>query len=165
MINDWQLLADALRKEVEEYGGLLNLFDQQQAALLRRDADSVLTAVGSIESQIKTIDQCRKDREAVARDCCAQIGQAIDLPLRTLVHHFAEPVQPLLNALIEEVNSLIIRAKRRAQQNQMLLSRSIEVTQQILQRLHPTGISKTYSAKGQVSVAVSDGEVRCIAKG
>lgn len=165
MITDWQILVDALRKEVEEYGGLLNLFDQQQAAVLRRDADTVLTTVGAIEQQIKTIDQCRQSRESVMRTYCGRLGLSGDLPLRSLLGYFPEPVRPLVDALIEEVNSLIMRSKRRAQQNQMLLSRSIEVTQQILQRLNPSGVTKTYTAKGRVSVAISQGETRCIAEG
>ena len=165
MITDWQLLVDALRKEVEEYGGLLNLFDRQQSALLRRDADTVLATVGAIEQQIKTIDQCRNARESVMRLYCQRLGLAADLPLRGLLEYFPAPVQPLVDALIGEVNSLIMRSKRRAQQNQMLLARSIEVTQQILQRLNPSGVTKTYTAKGRVSVGITEGETRCIAEG
>ena len=48
MITAWETLADALRNELQEYGELLNLFDKQQAAILKRDPDTVLVLNDSI---------------------------------------------------------------------------------------------------------------------
>jgi len=163
MITDWETLVEALRKEVQEYGELLNLFGQQQDAILGRDPDMVLVVTDLIGMQVKTIDRCRRDREALVKDCAAREQQPLGISLRDLMPFFLKPVHPLLNALIDEVNSLVSRTKRRARQNQLLLARSIEVSQQILQRLNPGGITKTYSNTGCVSLDVSGVGSRCIA--
>jgi flagellar biosynthesis/type III secretory pathway chaperone len=164
MITDWQTLVDALREEVTEYGGLLNLFEKQQAAILRREADVVLSVNDSIELQVRIIEVRRKEREAVVRLHAAGLGKPLDISLKDLTNFFEEPVRPLLLALIDEVNSLVSRSRRRAQQNQILLARCIEVSQQILQRLNPAGVTTTYTPNGRVMVAVSDPQPRCIAK-
>ena len=164
MITDWQTLVDALREEVTEYGGLLNLFEKQQAAILRREADEVLSVNDSIELQVRILEARRKERELVAHGHAASIGRPADITLRELTSFFEEPVRPLLLALIDEVNSLVSRSRRRAQQNQMLLARCIEVSQQIIQRLNPAGVTTTYNPNGRVMISVSDPQPRCIAK-
>ena len=45
-MTDWELLVQPLRDEVQEHGALLNLFEEQQAAILRREPDLVLTVAG-----------------------------------------------------------------------------------------------------------------------
>ena len=39
--NRHEQIIDALRSEMQEYGGLLNLFDRQQNAILNRKPDEV----------------------------------------------------------------------------------------------------------------------------
>ena len=39
--NRHEQIIDALRAEMQEYGGLLNLFDQQQNAILNRQPDEI----------------------------------------------------------------------------------------------------------------------------
>ena len=39
--NRHEQIIDALRAEMQEYGGLLNLFDQQQNAILSRKPDEI----------------------------------------------------------------------------------------------------------------------------
>lgn len=164
MITDWEPLAEALREELKEHGGLLNLFDEQQAAILRRDPDVVLTVIDSISLQARTIDFCRKKRETLAKQCAAAVNLPEDSPLSQLLAYFADAVRPLLKALIDEVNHLISRTKKRARQNQMLLARSIEVSQQILQRLNPEAVTKTYSPKGRVQIAALSARPRYLAR-
>lgn len=163
MITEWESLVEALRNEVQEHGGLLNLFAQQQDAILGRDPDLVLVVTDLIGIQAETIDRCRRAREALVADCAAVSNQPPDVALRVLIPFFPEPVRPLLEALIDEVNGLVSRTKRKARQNQMLLARSIEVSQQILERLNPGGITKTYSNNGRVSIGVTASASRCIA--
>lgn len=164
MITDWEPLAQALRDEMKEHGGLLNLFDEQQAAILRREPDAVLAVIESISMQARTIDFCRKQREALVKQCAAAVNLPEESPLSHLLTHFTEAVRPLLQALIDEVNHLISRTKKRARQNQMLLARSIEVSQQILQRLNPEAVTKTYSPKGRVQIAALSARPRYLAR-
>lgn len=163
MITDWEPLADALRGEMQEYGGLLNLFDEQQAAILRREPDTVLAVTDAIGAQLRAITARRTQRESLVKACAVHVGKADTSSLRELLVFFGDSVRPLLQALIEEVNSLVTRTKRRARQNHMLLARSIEVSQQILQRLNPEAVSKTYSPKGRLRIAASGAKPRYLA--
>ena len=146
-----QLITE-LRQELEEYGGLLSLLDLQQAAVLDRKPDDVLELISRIDAQLATTNTCRKRREATA----AQLGSLSQIPgpptLRSLAPHFRSAVRPLVESLANEVNRLITHTRRRAQQNQMLLARSVELTQELVSGLSPQAITKTYSARGRVKI-------------
>jgi hypothetical protein len=161
---EWEILADAFRNEVQEYGELLNLFEQQQGAILGRDPDMVLALTDMLETQVKTVDQCLREREAVVRNLALACNQDGDTPLRQLIANAPEPMRLLLLALIEEVNRLVYSTKRRARQNQMLLFRSVDVSQQILRRLNPDEVVQTYSSNGRSNLAVVSASVHSIAK-
>jgi flagellar biosynthesis/type III secretory pathway chaperone len=152
MTINYDSLIGALRDEVQEYGELLSLFNDQQAAILERNPGRVLEVQDTIKEQLVTISDCRKHREKVAMEFAIMIGAEPASTVRELIDKCDEAVRPLLNALIHEVNQLISKTRRRGHQNQMLLARSIEVSQQILQRLNPGGLTKTYSRRGQISL-------------
>jgi flagellar biosynthesis/type III secretory pathway chaperone len=146
-------LIEALRDEVQEYGGLLSLFEDQQTAILERKPTTVLAIQNSIKGQLETINGCRKRREQIARELAISVGRNPEITVRQLIDYCEEVVRPLLHALIYEVNQLITKTRRRGQQNQMLLARSIEVSQQILQRLNPGALTKTYSRRGRINIS------------
>lgn len=148
----WEFITECLRNELQEYGALLALFEEQQANLLRRDADQVAALALSIEEQARTTHTCRERREKCVREFALNHGCAPDTSLRQLVPHFPVEVQPLLGALITEINHLIHRIRRDARQNQMLLSRAVEAHDEALRTLMPdTFKARTYSARGAVS--------------
>ena len=157
-------LIEALRNEMQEYGGLLSLFNDQQTAILGRKPDEVMAMQQEITRQVDAINECRKLREETARSIAEAVGAKPDSPVRTLIESCAEAVRPLLHALIDEVNQLILKARRRGQQNQMLLARSIEITQQILQRLNPEAVTKTYSRGGRLKIVRGASGSRCLAR-
>lgn len=153
MNNAWETIAHSLREELEEYGGLLGLFEEQQKALLRRDANGVLASASAIEEQAKTATVRRQRREQLVRDFAHSNSRPLDASLRSLLDCFPESVRAMLQALIDEVNHLIHRTRRHARQNATLLQRTIELHQEALRALRPDLFTKTYSARGQVSVA------------
>jgi flagellar biosynthesis/type III secretory pathway chaperone len=157
-------LIEALRNEMQEYGGLLSLFNDQQAAILERKPDRVVAMQEAIMRQVNAINECRKLREQTARSIAEQVGQKPDCTVRALIESCADVVRPLLHALLDEVNQLILRTRRRAQQNQMLLARSIEVSQQILQRINPEAVTKTYSRGGRINLSRGAAGSRCLAR-
>jgi hypothetical protein len=163
MTIECEKIVEALRDEVQEYGALLNLFEQQQNAILDRDPDLVLAVTDMLESQVEIVNRTLHEREALVRDFASQCQQPSDTPLRELLSDSSQPVCQLLFALIDEVNSLVFRTKRRARQNQMLLLRSIDVSQQIIRRLNPGGVIQTYSSKGRSNIAVIGDSSRPIA--
>ncbi len=164
MITDWEFLAQPLREEMQEHGALLNLFEEQQAAILRREPDLVLNVAEAITKQAELIRQCQKRRTAAVRATAAGAGCPEGTSLSRLIPYFPTAAWPLLRALVSEVNRLIRQTRRRARQNQMLLARTIEVSQEILRRLNPGAVTKTYSAQGRVEIGPTATEGRCVAR-
>ncbi len=151
----WQSIADCLRAELAEYGGLLALFDEQQKCLFGREANEVLRLSAVIEEQVHALDLCRRDREAVVATFAAAHGQPVNATLRSLLPLIELAAQPLLVALIDEINHLLHRVRRTTRHNHTLLSRLVEVHQDVLQQIRPNVFSKTYSPAGRLSIAVS----------
>jgi len=56
----------------------------------------------------------------------------------------------MFESLVEEINNLISKVRSKIEQNQRLLSRLSEVTEQILSVTNPSAHSKTYSRTGNV---------------
>ncbi len=154
MNSDWQILVDALRAELQEYGAICGTLDEQQKAIFARDAEKV-NVIGSIlAQQLESADRLRQAREELMKD----IARFNELPLETSLADmrqvFPEAAQGLFKALIAEINSMITNMRRRSRQNQMLLARTCEVMERTLQLLRPSNFVKTYSSKGAVSVQV-----------
>ena len=154
----------ALREEVAEYGALLNCFDEQQSAILVRDPEAVTMSDEKISLQLVTTRDRRRHREILVAELATVSGQATHSSLTALKPLFAEPMWPLTQALITEVNRLIALARRRAQQNQMLLARTIEVTQEIVSTLSPGTVTRTYSPQGRMKIKASAGVGRLLEK-
>jgi flagellar biosynthesis/type III secretory pathway chaperone len=155
-------LIGSLRQELAEYGSLLQLHELEQEAILDRKPDSVLELVTKIEAQLALTARCRKQRAAAADALALEAGIAEPVTLRTLAPHFRPALRPLVDALIDEVNRLITLTRKRAQQNQMLLARSVELAQDLVTRLSPRSVSKTYSARGRVNIKPAAGASRLL---
>ncbi len=149
MNSDWIQIAEALRYEIAEYGGLLNRFEQQQQALFARDADGVLSFSASIEEHVRAMNDSRSRREDLVAQFAVTHGLAPRTTLRALLPLFAAEVRPLIEALINEVNVLIHRIRRISRHNHTLLSRAVETHQQALRILMPDRFNQTYSPKGR----------------
>ncbi len=148
----WEFITECLRNELQEYGALLALFEEQQANLLRRDADQVAALALSIEDQARATHTSRERREQCVHAFAINCGCSSETSLRQMLPHFPAEVQPLLNALIDEINHLIHRIRRDARQNQMLLSRTVQAHEEALRTLMPESFpSRTYSQRGSVS--------------
>lgn len=154
----------ALREEVAEYGALLNCFDDQQSAILARSPEAVTVADENISQQLVTTRDRRRHREILVAELATVSGHPAHSSLSALEPLFAEPMWPLVQALITEVNRLVSLARRRAQQNQMLLARTIEVTQEIVSTLSPGTVTRTYSPQGRMKIKASAGVGRLLEK-
>jgi flagellar biosynthesis/type III secretory pathway chaperone len=153
MKTHWEPIVSSLREELAEYGGLLHLFDGQQRALFDRDAEAVLLQATLIESQSRTLADCRLRREKVVAAFAVELGRPANSTLRSLLPLVAAEARPLLEALIDEINRLLHRVRRTSRHNHTLLARAVEVHQETLQMLRPNTFTKTYSPSGRVSVA------------
>ena len=147
-----EYLAECLRAELGDYGGLLNLFEQQQQHIFDRNAEAVLRLASEIEQHSDRLAHCRTRREVAVAEFARQHRCSPASSLRSLLPHVEADARPLLEALINEVNTLLYRVRRVHRHNQSLLSRAVDVHQDILQFLRPNSLTKTYSPGGRVSV-------------
>jgi hypothetical protein len=115
-------LVASLRSELQEYGGLVALFDDQQAAILSHDAERIVRLSQELEQQVVAARTRRKEREAVIAQLAAVPEGEKPPGLAEVVPLVREPVRPLVEALKEEIYRLINETRRRSAQNQALLS-------------------------------------------
>ena len=149
----WQQLAECLRAELADYGGLLALFEEQQKFLFARDANEVLRLSTAIEQCMHAVQASRRHREAVVTAFALGHAQSGTATLRSLLPQVDAVARPLLEALIAEVNHLVHRVRRTSRQNHLFLARTVILHQEVLQQVLPNSFTKTYSPAGRVSMA------------
>lgn len=155
MMQSWQVIAESLRAEIAEFGGLLRLFEQQQQALFARDPETVLRLSAEIEAQARALNDCRQRREQLVADYAVGLDQPATATLRSLLPFVDADARPLLDALINEVNRLIHRVRRLTRQNHTLLARTIESHQETLRALRPDAFVQTYTAGGRKAIVTN----------
>ena len=151
MKTHWEFIAECLRQELADYGGLLHLFEQQQVSLFNRDPEAVMHYTVEIETQTRSLADCRNRRERAVIEFAARHGQPASATLRSLLPFIAEDAQPLIEALINEINALLHRVRRTTRHNHTLLTRAVEVHQEALAHLRPHAFTKTYSPAGRLA--------------
>lgn len=148
----WTIIAEALRTEISGFGGLLNLFEDQQQRLFARDTDGVLRLSSEIEEHTRSMAEQRVRREQIVAEFALAHGQPAAATLRSLLPYIAAEARPLIEALIAEVNVLIHRVRRLTRQNHTLLARTVESHQELMRTLRPDAFLHTYSAAGRASL-------------
>lgn len=148
----WEMIAECLRLELADYGGLLHLFEEQQRSLFERRAGDVLELSGAIEVQARELGTNRARREQLVAELAIGQGLPSTTTLRALLPCIEADARPLLEALIDEVNRLIHRVRRASRQNHTLLASAVQVHQESLQQLRPQAFTRTYAPSGRMSV-------------
>ncbi len=146
-------LVRTLREELIQYGELLSLLEQQQEMIVNRSADGLIQNLTSIHAQMADIAKTRNSREQCREELAESHGLEINIPIKEMYSAFPSEYQPLIEALVEEVNELLVKANQRLRQNHLLLSRSLEFLQKLIQSLFPTQAGQTYDQSGQVGGA------------
>lgn len=155
MTTRWEFIAECLRTELADYGGLLHLFENQQRALFNRNPDAVLQLSSEIEAHARALGTSRLRREQAVAAFAEEQGQPSSTSLRSMLPLIEADARPLIEALINEVNTLLHRVRRVSRHNHSLISRAVEMHQETLQQLRPNAYTKTYSPAGRVSVAAA----------
>jgi len=135
---------ESLRNELQQYGEMLVLLEQQQASVMARCAEDVMQSVNTINRQIARIQTARQDREACQRELAALVQVAEDPTFANLLPLMPEQYQPALIALVRENNELLVRVQQRARQNHLLLARSVDLMQRFIASLVPETSPLTY---------------------
>lgn len=153
MSKHWEFIAECLRTELADYGGLLHLFEAQQRSLFNRDPDAVMRIAGEIEIQARSVGDSRCRREQAVASFAEQHQRPTTSSLRSLLSLIEADARPLLEALITEVNLLLHRVRRTSRHNHTMLSRAVEVHQETLEHLRPHAFTRTYSPGGRIAVS------------
>jgi hypothetical protein len=120
---DWDQLVDALRDELQEKGGLIQLLNQQTETLYRRDTAENERLEDQIRTQLRLISRCTQGREFALRETASKFHLNDDVQSNEVIRSFPEYVHPLLEALFSEVDRLSNRMAERLKQNQGLKER------------------------------------------
>ena len=155
MSTPWEEIADCLRAELADYGGLLHLFEEQQRSLFERNASVVLELSTAIEDQARELATNRSLRERIVAEFAVAQGLPSTTTLRALLPWIEADARPLLEALIDEVNRLLHRVRRASRHNHTLLASAVQVHQETLQQLRPQAFTRTYAPSGRMAVTAA----------
>lgn len=150
---EWQALVELLRSELQEYGGLFNLLGRQQDQIIERKPDAILLLNDEIEAQTQVVADLRARREKMVAELHQRAGADGTVTLRSIIPYFPADVQPLLSALMTDINHMLRRNRQKARQNHLLLARAMELTEQTLRVLQPENFTRTYARSGKVAPA------------
>lgn len=135
MIVDLQNVIQALRNELHQYGEMLALLEQQQHLAQHSGAEEILRSISHINYQSACIQLARERRKCAQRQLSAALQQPEHATFSLLIPLLPNSYQPMVGALVLENNELLIRVRERAQANQLLLRRSLELMQRFITTL------------------------------
>ena len=146
-----QNLVQTLRHELQQYGEMLARLDEQQELVMGRRSDELLQSLSDIQSQCIAIQNAREVREQSQREIAREFGLSADTTLSDVLSYLPKDYRPLIQALIDENNELLVRVQQRSRQNHLLLARSLEMMQRLMDTLIP-GSRTVYTEAGRVAV-------------
>ena len=149
-----QRLIDALREELQQYGEMLALLDTQQDLVVRRDSNEILKNLAMINGQTSVIQVARRERELRQQELNTNLRLFTNATFAELIRRLPQELQPLVQALMDEINQCLRRVQHRARQNHLLLGRSTEMMQQFIATLFPSRMVTTYNQAGRVAGGV-----------
>ena len=143
-------LIEALREELKQYGEMLALLDQQQDLVMQRQTNDLLSSVATINEQTGVIAVARNEREQRQRHIARQFDLPEDSGLAVITQKLPADYRPLVQALMQENNELLVRVQQRARQNHLLLNHAVELMQQLINSIVPGAKPKTYDESGHM---------------
>ncbi len=145
-------LIESLREEMTQYGELLALMQEQQELIINRQPQELLVNLNEVNGQMEKIATARQAREQARVALTTQLGATQETTFKQMTSQLPEEYQPLLEALVNEINALLQKVQKWLRQNHLLLKRSLDLMQDILQNVFPAQASpKTYGRQGAVS--------------
>ena len=153
MTEELNNLITALRDELTQYGEVLALMQEQQQFIIKRSANELLSNLNEVNEQMEKVAAARNHRDACRQALFPTLGATEETTFRQMTGMLPTEVQPLLKAMVEEINQLLKRIQKWLRQNHMLLSRSLDLMKQIMKGMFPSSSATagTYGRGGQVS--------------
>ncbi len=153
MTRHLQSLIAAMRHELQQYGEMLALLDQQQEYIMARATDEMYQIVSRIEQHADVLREARAHREQCRRMLAGALLRPADTGFKALLGDLPPDYRPLVQALVEENNQLLVRVQQRVRQNHLLLSRSVEMMQRLINTLFPSRDPLVYNGYGRKAPA------------
>jgi hypothetical protein len=143
-------MTQALRAELQEYGGLVELLDDQQQAILRGEPEAFIDLGAAVHDQVNLLGAHRACREKTVRNFARSCQQPETATLTELTLQMPKAVAGMIRAITEEINALITRTQRRLRQNHVLLARCVSTAQQSVVMAGGGEMVSTYGRAGKV---------------
>jgi len=150
MIENINRLVSALREELQQYGEMLALLDAQQEHVKARSGQEVFRSISSIEAQALLIQNVRALREQCRQFVAKDAARPEAVSFSELIPLLPADYQPLVKALVDENNHLLARVRQRAHQNHLLLRRSLELMEGLLNTLFSSTQTSLYNGNGAI---------------
>ena len=150
---DFDKLADSFRKEIAEFGSLLNLIYEQQNCLIEHNPVSLLQATSKIEAQLPANQLATADRTALMQQLADDLNLE-EIPLNELPKRVPIELQSLFKALVDEIISLRFRIKSKTQIQQKLLGQAQMINSSVIEHVIPN--SKLYNKHGKPLLSLSE---------
>lgn len=141
-------LVGALRDELQQYGQMLFLLDQQQEYVLQRATGDVLNSVADVEMQGMVIQRARDERARLQSMVAQYHGLSASATFGQLLEVLPINFRLQIQALVEENNALLVRVQQRVRQNHLLLTRSLELMQRFVRSIFPAQEPTRYTDSG-----------------
>ena len=145
-------LIEALREELKQYGEMLATLEQQQQCVVQRQTNDLLQNVAHVNAQAGVIAAVRHEREQHRLNVARMLNLDENSAFAVIIPMLPADYRPLVQALVNENNSLLARIQHRARQNHLLLSHAVELLQQLMNAVFPGGAPRTYDSAGRVPV-------------
>jgi flagellar biosynthesis/type III secretory pathway chaperone len=146
-------LIEALREELKQYGEMLALLDQQQDRVMQRQTGELLAGVATINEQTAIIAGTRLEREQRQRHLARVLLLPEDAGFAAITPRLPADYRPLVQALVQENNELLMRVQQRARQNHLLLNHAVELMQHLINAIVPGASPQTYDDAGRLPSA------------
>jgi flagellar biosynthesis/type III secretory pathway chaperone len=145
-------LIEALREELKQYGEMLAMLEQQQQSVVHRQTNALLQNVAEVNAQANIIAAVRHEREQRRCHVARHLRLDENATFAVIIPLLPPDYRPLVEALVQENNALLVRIQQQARQNHLLLSHAVDLMQQLINSIFPGGSPKTYDNTGRLPV-------------
>lgn len=151
--DEWTHLAELLRGEVEGYGRLFRLLEQQREHLLKQRLEGLLQSIEEMNALTEELRMRKVEREQLVNGLWERSEFEDTIPsIQALLDRMPPASEPMLRELLSEVNRLVGQSRHHLQRNHMLLRRSHEIGQRFLRILNPDTIkTSVYQRNGRTA--------------
>lgn len=115
-------VIESFRLEVVDYGEMLVLLEEQQRLIEERSAGGLLQNMAALKRQTEVIAENRRRRNELTGELALLFAASPGASFGELMRYLPGEYQPLLRALLEEINDLLSRCQQRVMINNLMLA-------------------------------------------